>query len=330
MLLTICPQCSAQFKVAPEQLNIRQGRVMCGRCRHVFNAFESLKRVAEDDVPSEIADYAVLDSAYLEPLAPSVESPIDAGNALLLSNETMVQDGAAIIDETHSSTDDTKRKSRKTEFITVSTSTAASDDDLLFSAEPVANVAKSVTTAQDKDSNNATLSQNPLIHGSLPTQKRASPLWGWFAGLAAVCLIAQGVYFYRSDIVQQYPELRPHLLKVCETLQCQIPWGRHADAIKIESSDLIEPPGKPGRILLIATIANRALTKHDFPHVEVKLMDAANMVLTSRVFTPTEYLARTPTAEEGMAANTELYVNLQLELAGKTTASGYGLRAFYP
>ena len=47
MLLTICPNCSAQFKVQPEQLNVRQGRVMCGRCRQVFNAFQSLTRVEE-------------------------------------------------------------------------------------------------------------------------------------------------------------------------------------------------------------------------------------------------------------------------------------------
>jgi predicted Zn finger-like uncharacterized protein len=50
MLLTTCTTCAAQFKVLPEHLNVRQGRVMCGRCRTVFNAFETLKRV-EDELP---------------------------------------------------------------------------------------------------------------------------------------------------------------------------------------------------------------------------------------------------------------------------------------
>ena len=45
MLLTTCPNCQAQFKVSPDQLNVRSGRVMCGRCRHVFNSFESLQRI---------------------------------------------------------------------------------------------------------------------------------------------------------------------------------------------------------------------------------------------------------------------------------------------
>jgi predicted Zn finger-like uncharacterized protein len=50
MLLTTCPTCAAQFKVQPEHLNVRQGRVMCGRCRGVFNAFESLRRVEDPPV----------------------------------------------------------------------------------------------------------------------------------------------------------------------------------------------------------------------------------------------------------------------------------------
>ena len=86
MLLTTCPNCSAQFKVQPEQLNVRQGRVMCGRCRNVFNAFQSLTRVTESEIADnhqpvaaeEMADEAVpdlTDSIFLreEPLPLSRE-----------------------------------------------------------------------------------------------------------------------------------------------------------------------------------------------------------------------------------------------------------------
>jgi hypothetical protein len=110
---------------------------------------------------------------------------------------------------------------------------------------------------------------------------------------------------------------------------CNVPWGRDQNAIKIESSDLIEPPGRPGRILLTATLVNRAASKQDYPVLEVKLTDANNGVLTSRVLTPAEYLGRTPSGDEGLAPNVELYINLNLEIAGKSQASGYGLQAFY-
>ncbi len=213
---------------------------MCGRCRHVFNAFEALKR-GEDN---------------------------DAGER--------------------------------------TTNDAAGGPAALIAAD------------------------NPLISGSLPRYTESSSAWRWLAALALATLGLQAVFQFRSEIVQQYPQLRPHLAAACRVLGCTISWGRDQALIKIESSDLIEPPGRPGRIRLTATIANRAPTKQDFPAIEVKLTDASNVVLSSRVLLPTDYLGHPPAADEGLAPNVELYVNVNLELAGKSTASGYGLRAFYP
>lgn len=39
---TTCPQCSTIFRVNPEQLAARRGQVRCGRCRHVFNGYETV------------------------------------------------------------------------------------------------------------------------------------------------------------------------------------------------------------------------------------------------------------------------------------------------
>jgi predicted Zn finger-like uncharacterized protein len=71
MLLTTCTTCAAQFKVLPEHLNVRQGRVMCGRCRTVFNAFETLKRV-EDELPILPASYFPSSAAASASSAPAV------------------------------------------------------------------------------------------------------------------------------------------------------------------------------------------------------------------------------------------------------------------
>ncbi len=82
MLLTTCTNCAAQFKVLPEHLNVRQGRVMCGRCRTVFNAFETLKRVEDEHpvVPSFFAGGSVTTSlpgisAYAQPMPPVTTAP---------------------------------------------------------------------------------------------------------------------------------------------------------------------------------------------------------------------------------------------------------------
>lgn len=41
-MLTRCPSCSTAFRVTPEQLQARHGRVRCGHCATAFNAFDSL------------------------------------------------------------------------------------------------------------------------------------------------------------------------------------------------------------------------------------------------------------------------------------------------
>jgi predicted Zn finger-like uncharacterized protein len=42
MMLTRCPECATVFRVTPDQLKARQGRVRCGRCHRVFNAIDAL------------------------------------------------------------------------------------------------------------------------------------------------------------------------------------------------------------------------------------------------------------------------------------------------
>ncbi len=76
MMLTRCPTCSTAFRVTPEQLKARAGKVRCGHCKAVFNALESL-----EDAPP-VAEAAPPPPSESEPVpaaateaAPAVESP---------------------------------------------------------------------------------------------------------------------------------------------------------------------------------------------------------------------------------------------------------------
>jgi len=46
-LITQCPACGTHFRVAPEQLQIHQGQVRCGRCMAVFDALKALAELPE-------------------------------------------------------------------------------------------------------------------------------------------------------------------------------------------------------------------------------------------------------------------------------------------
>lgn len=70
MMLTRCPGCSTAFRVTPEQLKARAGKVRCGHCSAVFNALEML----EDAPPAVEAVEAASPPPGAAPPA-SVETP---------------------------------------------------------------------------------------------------------------------------------------------------------------------------------------------------------------------------------------------------------------
>ena len=37
-----CPNCQTVFRITPEQMKARAGKVRCGQCQAVFNALDSL------------------------------------------------------------------------------------------------------------------------------------------------------------------------------------------------------------------------------------------------------------------------------------------------
>jgi predicted Zn finger-like uncharacterized protein len=81
MLITTCGHCSARFRVTPQQLNAKQGQVRCGSCHGVFNGFESLERLPDDDTGArllaarEAAERAVRDEPPIPPPSSDVELP---------------------------------------------------------------------------------------------------------------------------------------------------------------------------------------------------------------------------------------------------------------
>ena len=318
MLLTTCPNCSAQFKVQPEQLNVRQGRVMCGRCRNVFNAFQSLTRVEESE--------AATDTPELATATTTEEPPSDPFDAIFLRDEP------APLSREFSHNDSSS------DLPLQGIPPALPDIDSAES-EPVADVVEQTPRpspisllAGDTDHSESP-GHNPLLVSSAgyrqPAEKEQTRIWSTGIVFLLLGLTTQIAYAYRSAIIQSYPQLRPSFVSMCEWTGCHLSWGRDDNAIRIEASDLIETPGKAGSILLTATLVNRGTTRQDLPALELKLTDNANQVIVSRIFPPQEYLGRVPTKDESLAPNVETYVNLRIELVNQAQASGYGVRAFY-
>ncbi|MDP5239144.1 DUF3426 domain-containing protein [Uliginosibacterium sp. 31-16] len=50
MLTTRCPHCSTVFRIRPEQLSVRGGRVRCGHCQQPFSALAHLEEMEDEDI----------------------------------------------------------------------------------------------------------------------------------------------------------------------------------------------------------------------------------------------------------------------------------------
>ena len=317
---------------------------MCGRCRKVFNAFQSLSRVEESNQThvaslqqalaepasdlrhpsepsySEPAAFSAIDMAP-EPVADSLflrEEPLPLPAAFSAATpvpRAPVALATEPIEYSGSHTDfDPTGESGTTE---ISDTHNRSRDEQL--AEPAIDLSEE---------------GNPLLFEP-PASREATleaPSRAWSVGVFVlfVALLALAAYAFRTTLVSNYPQLRPAANQLCEMAGCSIPWGRDDTALEIIASELIETPGKPGRILLTAILVNRGKAKQDMPSLELRLTDNANQVVVRRVLQPGDYLGRPLVKDEGMEPKAELYINLNLELGEKATASGYGLLPFYP
>ena len=359
---------------------------MCGRCRQVFNAFESLKRVEDDAI---IANASVRVDAYAVESVASPAAETEATSSPLLAASPITQDeqaNAEVINATAQEVGTDLHLSPAADsgfigFIELVNEPAVPPQNvrpIILNAE-ANDGAKNAATEREEPLENGTLQETAsknaaeLEHENLtelgqlrvdqrdhhkdridvtsndvkvvnvvrlnddhPKWLRAKPVRSprhksWLAGslMLLIVLIAQTSLFLRATIVDMFPQTRPYFVKTCDVLGCTVSWGRDSDAIKIVESDLIEPPGKPGRLLVTATLANRGLIKQDLPAIELRLTDNGNQVLVSRVLLPADYLGRQPLPGEGIAPNAELFINLNIESSNKNAASGYGLRAYY-
>lgn len=102
MLTTRCPHCGTAFRIRPEQLSVRGGRVRCGHCQQPFSALAQLEDVDDEDLgainlpprpaatpqrpapqpPQAAARSPILPPNPVPPVSPSAQrSPVGAGSS---------------------------------------------------------------------------------------------------------------------------------------------------------------------------------------------------------------------------------------------------------
>lgn len=304
---TRCPGCETTFRVTPEQLKVRAGKVRCGKCQAVFNALDRL--VEESDpshasppvsLPRRVDELAIADVAINE-VDILLEAPAESEPALEPATE--MQEPVPPVGEPLSE---------------------AEAQELAKASGLI--VPRETTEIPGYSKWAEGVMSSPAQHSHAKNTSRPFTV---AALLLVLALSGQLIFHFRSEIVVAAPSLRPVLEALSEALGSGIPLPRHAELVSIETSDLQADPSRSNLLVLQATLRNRATYGQAYPLLELSLTDTLDNAIARRVFQPGEYLSPKNPADQPFPATTDIAVRLWIE-AKDISAAGYRLYVFYP
>ncbi len=293
MLITTCTYCVARFRVTPQQLNAKQGQVRCGRCGKVFSGFEALERFPDDDTGARLL--AALEGKGGEAEKAATPLPFE---------DLPIEDPLEDLPEIETLDAPPPRPA--------------------FVEQPAA--PSTPMHAQRSAPRRPAVEE---LEFTTPPSPPVSRAWSFGVALLATVLAGELAFAFRGPIAQHYPVLRPWLESVCASAGCTVAWLRDDRLLKLEDSELLEVPGKPGEIALGARIRNLATAAQEYPHVELTLTDLTGQAAARRVLRPIDYMGRAVRSGEVLAPGAEMAIQLRLETP-RIKATGYELLLFYP
>ena len=351
---TRCTHCEAVFRVTLLQLQSSSGRVRCGVCREVFDAFVHLRAAnpppepaplpqieipeegqppQEAQPPLEVDVEIVAEAESLD--APQADADPDAQEAPPEWLGEMDADPAAsatslagadqfAIDEI---TESVPQEGES--FAAPASDTPGAADGWPAPDEDEYDQPGPAPGASGAEWSNQTDALTPALAIPPPPVKRQRwPIVGGVA-IALVALAGQATYQFRTSIATALPALRPALEGACTMVGCDVPLPRLPERLVIETSDLRAlDPSRPNRVVLATTVRNSAPMAQAYPMLELSLTDARDKLTARKVFGPDEYLDTPPGKGVGLGADAEFSVRLQLDI-GDIEASGYRIYLFH-
>ena len=346
---TRCQNCQTTFRVTPEQLKARAGKVRCGQCQTVFNALDNL--VDETGAPP-VSSLPALDPSPVAQSAEIAALPLPAEqdySAETVETVPAPSIEAPVSDEPHTdqasttpSTDHaidillepTQTEPERIEPALASGQTPADEETQTLSEAEVQAIGKAtglilpreMTEVPGYSKWTAGVMAAPLHHDT-PSPVR----WPYaiVAIILSLALTIQLAFRFRSELAISVPLARPALEALSQALGANIPLPRHANLVSIEASDLQSDAARGNVLVLSATLRNRAAYPQAFPALELALTDTHDTPIARRIFLPDEYLSGKTRESAAFGANSDIPVRLWVE-AKDINAAGYRLYVFYP
>lgn len=325
---TRCPECGTVFRVTSEQLRLKAGKVRCGSCHGIFNAFDQLLPLETPAVtalaPADEARPAPIGPSALEAAQPEPEALPEAPPQIPALPTDTGPDSVAmpILEEAQDppwpeaeALEDEPEPEPAPPETPEQTTQAARKAGLV-----------AVRELADSQAYNR-WSAGPLADGGLSDfADDARPLsWPyWLAALLLMLTLAwQAAYHFRGELVLRLPAAGA----MFSALGVPVPLPRQEHLVAIETSDLQSDQAR-GLFVLNATLKNRAAFAQAWPDLELTLTDSADQVVARRVIAARDFLSA-GVPRNAFPANGETAVRLWIDANG-IGAAGYRLYIFYP
>lgn len=361
---TRCPVCSTIFRVTSEQLRLRAGKVRCGHCDSIFNAFEALLEDEPPAVPVVPEPPAAIPPAVRqapvpppvvavtrpsEPVCPSfdeppvqpvepvqqIELPAEPEVPLALEIQTVDVPAPVVVPDEPEEVFEPEASSAPPELPPL---VEPLNEPTAQSVEKIETTEESTLAAREAGLVAAReLSDTPAYNrwaagalagngmGGFSHETEHAATWPF-----VLVSIVLGIALSCQLLFHFRTDLvrrMPDLAGLYALAAVDVPLPQDSDLVAIESSDL-QSDNARGLFVLQAALRNRAAHAQAWPALELTLTDVHDMVVSRRVLLAPDYLPP-GISPVSFPANGELAIRLWVE-AKDIGAAGYRLYVFYP
>nr|VFK41382.1 MAG: Protein of unknown function (DUF3426) [Candidatus Kentron sp. SD]VFK47197.1 MAG: Protein of unknown function (DUF3426) [Candidatus Kentron sp. SD] len=156
-----------------------------------------------------------------------------------------------------------------------------------------------------------------ILHEDMARAKveRGTPAWwslvfGIGILFSCVALLIQYTWFHSVEVLQRFPDLRPRMEALCESIGCRVPVGRDPTRVQIIDRDVRAHPKYERALLVSARLVNTLPNVQPFPYMQLELFDVGGRAISARIFEPKEYLDGDMDITVGMESNKPVQVVL--------------------
>lgn len=339
---TLCPDCGTRFDVTSAQLNVRNGKVRCGVCSTVFNAFDHAV-ADEPDFPvlqttaaqsRKVDVHSLPETGYHEPVRKRQADPeIRRASGRPGQEQAEPFMGRNTVPSPVESDEfeprmqaDGRNPMAGERFVTDNPSLSGSG----------------AYSQGDRDANPRQVSVEGQYRRRVqldteyddPEHSNGSGLIWFLAVLfALIVLFAQGAIVFRNQVASIAPTLRPKLVQLCSFVGCQVGYTRSVRNLAI-LKPVLRQTNSPSAaqetrsFRMQAVIRNNDSIAQPWPSLVLSLKDASESVSARRIIKPEEYLL--PDAQKRtFQPKDEVAIDLPV-VASRTDVAGFELSLFYP